>query len=181
MLQVAFCFEEPGHLQIAEGGRILDPSESLFSGTATFVRSDGSENRCTPVKGPLVEFDQLDPAEDSEDSAPSHSDSLSHDHREFRLSVFVRDAFCLLSDDDYDGCDACHILPESKPELFDLCALPLSIRFTRQCACFLPRLYPVLLGGPWKKRTLSFPSRVRPDAAKRSTRSFRPRPMGIVR
>ena len=121
MAQLNSCFEEPGHLQAGDG-RVLDnPIEPLFAGIATFVRSDQTENRCMPIKGPRFDHKDRIPDEGSDDgSATTEPPSLPYNEQHFWEGLAVRSGgVCPLSGDDYAGCSACHILPPSKLEVRD--------------------------------------------------------------
>jgi HNH endonuclease len=115
--QVNFCYEELGHLRSADGRDLLDPSEPLLAGIATFVRSDQSESSCTPRKGPRFKYGHRAPTDDSDSSTMSNSRRSSYNQSSFLMAVVARDASCLLTDEQYRECTACHILPQSRPEV----------------------------------------------------------------
>ncbi|PWN18385.1 hypothetical protein BCV69DRAFT_285012 [Microstroma glucosiphilum] len=71
----------------------------------------------TPVRGPRFKDKFRAPADVADDSTMSRSSRPTVNQSHFYDGLIARDAFCLVTDTNFESCMAAHILPLSRPEV----------------------------------------------------------------
>nr|ODN89885.1 hypothetical protein L204_06162 [Cryptococcus depauperatus CBS 7855] len=109
--------DQLGQLQ-DENGVELDLNEAPKAGTFCF-HVEGSQSDVTFSSGPeyFSRFKAPNPV--GSVSTRSNSRRSSVNQSSFRISVGVRDDCCVVTGEDYDLCTAAHIVPYSRPDLYE--------------------------------------------------------------
>lgn len=102
---------------MAEAADTIKTDELPSPGRYLYLRVDDSAAGCTWVEGPRFQYARRGP-DGREDSSGtmSHSSRSTAQQNEFRNALYIRDGFCLLTDQPPG--QAAHILPQSRPEYY---------------------------------------------------------------
>lgn len=96
---------------------VVDFSIVPAAGQYLYSCQGDTDTACTWVKGPRFHFARRGPsAKENSSGTMSHSSRSTAQQNEFRNALYIRDGFCLLTDQPPG--QAAHILPQSRPEYY---------------------------------------------------------------
>ncbi|KAK1920702.1 hypothetical protein DB88DRAFT_423306, partial [Papiliotrema laurentii] len=95
-----------GGLIDGTGASISAPDQKLQAGVYRFARGPEYFRKNLPAR--------------AGDASSTRSDSKrsSVNQTRFRTALIARDFSCLVSETDYEDCTACHIIPQSRPDVY---------------------------------------------------------------
>lgn len=108
------------HLSSQSGGRdypALNCSTTPLAGRYLYLSQENASTGCSFAKGPRFQLARRGPsAKENSSGTMSHSSRSTAQQTEFRNALYIRDGFCLLTDQPPG--QAAHILPQSRPEYY---------------------------------------------------------------
>lgn len=116
---IAESVKGPGELWTDGSKTLVDLATDVEPGCYTYVRHDDRQQPCTPRQGPEGKRKGRPPNLTNDASTVSDSGRSSAHQSAFRFRVAMRDGVCVVTGVPGDECEACHIVPNSRPDLYD--------------------------------------------------------------
>lgn len=113
-----------GGVIMAKDGNPVPLQEAPYAGVFVFVPRNERAS-ISFARGPEFFRKGIAPNPDGSQSTRSNSKRSTVQQNKFRIALIGRDFTCLVTDADYEECTACHIIPQSRPDLYrDILNIP---------------------------------------------------------
>ncbi|OWZ61946.1 hypothetical protein C366_00872 [Cryptococcus neoformans Tu401-1] len=105
-----------GFIRAKNGNPVL-LQEAPYAGDFVFVPHNERAS-ISFARGPEFFRKNIAPNPDGSQSTRSNSKRSTAQQAEFRVALIARDFSCLITDEPYTKCTPCHIIPQSRPDIY---------------------------------------------------------------